>query len=104
MFDRVKYPARGRNGGLDGAPTVIAKSDGTIMKAKGKQFVAHGKTVKLEFPGGAGYGQVSERDQALVVRDLARGYISAESARDNYGLSDQQINKVLEEAKKGQTE
>ena len=104
MFDRVKYPARGRNGGLDGAPTVIAKSDGTIMKAKGKQFVAHGKTVKLEFPGGAGYGQASQRDEELIKRDLARGYISAESACDDYGFNDQQVEEVLAVAKRGETE
>ena len=102
MFDRVKFPARGRHGGLDGAPTSIVKSDGSTMKGKGKQFVAHGETVKLAFPGGAGYGLASERDAELVKRDLARGYISADSARKDYGFSQEQITQVLDAAKKGQ--
>ena len=35
----------------------------------------------MAFPGGAGYGRAkSERPKELVLRDLARGYISAESA------------------------
>ena len=108
MFDRVKYPARGLNGGLNGAPTVITKNDGsamngTAMKGKGKQFVAHGGTVSLEFPGGAGYGPVSARDTALVKRDLALGYISPSSALNDYGLSQELIDEVLEAAEKGQT-
>ena len=103
MFDRVKYPARGRHGGLDGGATSIVKSDGSKMKAKGKQFVAHGQTVKLEFPGGAGYGLASERDIELVKRDLARGYISAESAAKDYGLSQEQIEQVLAAALKGES-
>ena len=102
MFDRVKFPARGRHGGLDGAPTSIVKSDGSTMKGKGKQFVAHGETVKLAFPGGAGYGLASERDAELVKRDLARGYISADSARKDYGFSQEQITQVLDAAKKGE--
>ena len=80
MFDRVDHPARGRQGGENGAPTTIIQDDGAKMYGKGKQFVAHGRRVVLAFPGGAGYGPVSERDPELVKRDLARGYISAETA------------------------
>jgi len=94
MFDRIDHPARGRQGGGNGAATSVECSDGAPMRGKGKQFVAHGERVKLYFPGGAGYGQVHERDKALVIRDLVRGYISAESARDNYGLSQAEIDEV----------
>jgi N-methylhydantoinase B len=94
MFDRVKHPARGRKGGADGAPTTIAQDDGTKMRGKGKQFVAHGRRVMLGFPGGAGYGNASERDPNLVRRDLMRGYISAESAKLDYGMSDADIASI----------
>jgi N-methylhydantoinase B len=94
MFDRVHYSARGRNGGHDGAPTVIKRSDGAPMQGKGKQFIPHGQRVLLEFPGGAGYGDVSKRDPKLVARDFVRGYISEQAARDDYALSDLEIEQI----------
>jgi N-methylhydantoinase B len=41
----------------------------------------------LALPGGAGYGDPRERDPALVLRDLERGYISPEAAMREYGVS-----------------
>ncbi len=102
MFDRVDYPARGRQGGHNGAPTVIHQDDGTPMKAKGKQFVPHGRRVMLEFPGGAGYGRPEERDAALIRRDLARGYISAEACISEYGFSEAEVNSVLDAVRRGE--
>jgi len=49
----------------------------------------------MAFPGGAGYGPASERDPALVRRDLERGYISAEVAERDYGLTAEDIAAVL---------
>jgi N-methylhydantoinase B len=94
MFDRVDHPARGRRGGGAGAPTTIVQDDGTAMNGKGKQFVAHGRRVVMAFPGGAGYGDPSERSVDLVKRDLARGYISAETAAKAYNLSAAEIAEV----------
>ena len=94
MFDRAAHPARGRRGGADGAPTTIARDDGATMRVKGKQFVPHGQRVVMAFPGGAGYGDPSERPRALVRRDLARGYISACSAQADYGLSADEVAEV----------
>ncbi|WP_375280825.1 hydantoinase B/oxoprolinase family protein [Pseudooctadecabacter sp.] len=103
MFDRVDHPARGRRGGGAGAPTTIAQDDGTPMRGKGKQFVAHGRRVVMAFPGGAGYGDPAERPKALVKRDLARGYISAEVAARDYGLSADDIADVQAAVAKGDT-
>jgi N-methylhydantoinase B len=102
MFDRVDHPARGRNGGADGAPTTIARDDGEKMRGKGKQFVPHGKRVLMAFPGGAGFGDRMQRDKALVKRDLARGYISAESATRDYGLSAADVASVLADVRDGE--
>jgi N-methylhydantoinase B len=102
MFDRVDHPARGRQGGKNGAPTTIIQDDGAKMYGKGKQFVAHGRRVVLAFPGGAGYGPVSERDPELVKRDLARGYISAETAARDYGMTQQEIEAVQTAVTKGE--
>ena len=94
MFDRVHHPARGRRGGHDGAATTIERDDGEPMKGKGRQFVPAGRRVKLAFPGGAGYGDPKDRDPGLVRRDLARGYISNDVARDVYGLSNAEIDEI----------
>jgi len=103
MFDRVDHPARGRQGGQDGAPTTIAQDDGTPMQGKGKQYVPEGRRVMLAFPGGAGYGAASQRAPEMVKRDLARGYISAEAARSNYGMSEEAVDAVLAAVAKGET-
>ena len=101
MFDRVEHPARGRRGGGAGAPTTISQDDGSAMNGKGKQFVAHGRRVIMAFPGGAGYGDPSERSVELVKRDLARGYISAETASKNYNLSAADIAEVQASVARG---
>jgi len=101
MFDRVDHPARGRRGGHDGAATTIERDDGVAMKGKGKQFVPAGRRVKLAFPGGAGYGDPKDRDPDLVRRDLARGYISNDVARDVYGLSSAEIDEINSAVERG---
>ncbi len=101
MFDRVDHPARGRRGGQDGAATTIERDDGVAMKGKGKQFVPAGRRVKLAFPGGAGYGNPKDRDPNLVRRDLARGYISNDVARDVYGLSSAEIDEINSALERG---
>jgi N-methylhydantoinase B len=50
--------------------------------------LAEGDVVSCRTPGGGGYGPPSARDPALIRRDLAEGRISAEFARDHYGLED----------------
>lgn len=102
MFDRVDHPARGRRGGGEGEPTSIAQDDGTQMRGKGRQHVPHGRKVMLSLPGGAGYGAPADRDPDLVRRDLALGYISAETARKQYGLTDTEIEDVQKRASLGE--
>lgn len=102
MLDRVDHPARGRQGGAQGGATEITRSDGEPMRGKGRQFVPDGKSVRMKFPGGAGYGPAKDRDHDAVKRDLALGYISAEQAGDEYGLSQDEIDRTLEKAKHGE--
>ena len=102
MLDRVDHPARGRRGGLEGHPTTIERSDGELMRGKGKQFVPHGEKVIMGFPGGAGYGDPASRDRDAVRRDLLRGYISVAAARDIYELSTSDIEDVMQMQKTGE--
>ena len=73
------------------------------MRGKGRQFVGSGLRVMLALPGGAGYGAPGERDTDLVRRDLARGYISAEVAARDYGLTPEEIEAVQVEVRQGKT-
>ena len=86
MFDRLRHPARGREGGQNGAVTRIYLDDGSTMRGKGKQAVPIGRKVMLSLPGGAGYGDPRKRDRKQVQRDIELGYISVEAAAKIYGL------------------
>jgi N-methylhydantoinase B len=86
MFDRMKHPARGREGGLTGGLTGFALDDGTQMRAKGRQAIPPGHRVMLALPGGAGYGKPADRDPAAVRRDVELGYVSREAALRDYGV------------------
>lgn len=102
MFDRVRHPARGRRGGEAGAPTTIGLDDGTVMRGKGRQHVPHGRKVMMAFPGGAGYGDPSERARQEIHRDLALGYITADYAATHYGLARDEIDAILQRAQLGE--
>jgi N-methylhydantoinase B len=102
MFDRVNYPALGRRGGGSGASTSIEQDNGTPMNGKGKQFVPNGRKVIMAFPGGAGYGDAKGRALDQVKRDLLRGYISIETAKEHYGLSQEEIDVVQKAIENGE--
>lgn len=76
MFDRVVHPARGREGGKDGAPGSVMLDDGTRLQAKGRQHVPAGRRLVLQLPGGGGYGAPGEREKVATERDIAFGYVT----------------------------
>ena len=51
--------------------------------SKGEGYVlTPGDWISVRTPGGGGYGPASERDPAIVARDIARGYYTdAEAAK-----------------------
>lgn len=78
MFDRVNHPARGRDGGKDGAAGIVALDDGTRLKPKGWQHVPAGRRLVLHLPGGGGYGDPARRENAAREVDRLRGYVTGE--------------------------
>ncbi|MEE9428522.1 MAG: hydantoinase B/oxoprolinase family protein [Paracoccaceae bacterium] len=82
MFDRVEYPARGREGGQSGAAGRVSLSDGTRMRSKGRQGVPSDLRVVLDLPGGGGFGNPLKRERALIEDDLRLGYILPEQSAD----------------------
>ncbi len=50
-------------------------------------MLRRGDIVRLETSGGGGFGDPRARARALVERDLAQGYVSAEAAAALYGYA-----------------
>ena len=85
-FERVKFPARGRNGGAPGQCGRVSLASGAELKPKGLQVVPAGERLVIEMPGGGGMGAAAERDPKAVKRDVRLGYVSAEAAERDYGV------------------
>ena len=86
-FERIDNPARGRDGGGIGATGRVALASGRPIRPKGRQTVPPRDTVRLELPGGGGYGDPKRRDPARVAADVADGLISREQAERDYGVA-----------------
>ena len=88
--ERAKSPPFGLFGGGAGAPARIylIEADGARRDLNSKEhFVApEGSEIWYEVPGSGGFGPPSRRDPAKVRADVRDGYVSAESARRDYGV------------------
>lgn len=76
MFDRVDHPARGRDGGADGAPGHVYLDDGSPFDAKGQQPVPEDRRLILELPGGGGHGDPADRPPEARAADRRQGYVT----------------------------
>ncbi len=88
-FDRRAHPARGRSGGLDGAAgSVFIESDGgaTAFAGKGDINIAPGSRLRVDLPGGGGFGPPDLRRREQLALDLANGVISPRGADEHYGF------------------
>jgi N-methylhydantoinase B len=86
-FERIRNPARGRAGGAAGAPGRVALASGRPIGAKGRQSVPGGDFIRLELPGGGGFGDPAARDPGRVARDVADGFVSPASAAQDYRVA-----------------
>ena len=75
-YERVIYPARGRQGGESGKTGRLSLDDGTAVMAKGDTVIPAGRKLVIEFPGGGGLGPSSERDPKAKARDKKLGYVN----------------------------
>ena len=48
--------------------------------------IAKGQRLRLESPGGGGFGIAFQRDPNSVARDVHLGYVSREAAASEYGV------------------
>ena len=90
MFDRVKWPPWGVQGGKEAKPgqiTVVKKSGDKEIIYKSKAYpLEPGDTIIVETGGGGGYGPPLERNPEYIERDLMRGYVSPEAVARDYGV------------------
>ena len=92
LMDHGRFAPPGLFGGHEGA-----KNEVTVSR-QGSEYVSphlskdedirvmSGDVVTVKTPGGGGYGDPREREPALVLRDVVRGYITAEDAARDYGV------------------
>ena len=74
LFDRVLNPARGREGGENGAPGWVGLASGLPLRSLGLQDVPAGEVLRIDVPGGAGYGDRALRGESARSKDAAMGY------------------------------
>jgi N-methylhydantoinase B len=85
-YDRVLYPARGRNGGGNGMAGALSLGSGGTLKSKGQQTIAKHESVIIEMPGGGGLGDPFARDPERVAEDVRLGMVSRAAASRDYGV------------------
>ena len=90
--ERGKYPPFGVNGGGSAALNRFVyetdRGDATppLVSKITDVRIRQGQKVRLETPGGGGFGDPRTRDPERVARDVRLGYVSREAAARDYGV------------------
>jgi N-methylhydantoinase B len=89
--DRFKFSSPGIFGAKPARPSAASlQSDGVQPRALTSKIAGlrlkKGDLLSMEFAGGGGWGDPRERAVEDVRRDVIRGYISREAARNDYGV------------------
>ncbi len=82
--ERITFPPRGLLGGGTGAPGQD-RINGKTIPAKSRQILEPGDVATFQTPGGGGMRPPRERAREAVARDLRRGLLSPQKARETYG-------------------
>lgn len=89
--DAALFGAAGLNGGLPGGASRLIQNakradEQPLPNKIANHPLAAGQSVRLETPGGGGYGNPSERGEAEIQRDLRDGKVSRKAAERDYGV------------------
>jgi N-methylhydantoinase B len=86
IVDRTKYPAPGLHQGKPGAAGELMLDDGALANPKQQIQLQSRQVVHLNTPGGGGYGDPLMRPPERVRQDVIAGYVTPETARQEYGV------------------
>ena len=87
-FDRMRFPPRGRDSGVDGRVGLARLGSGPALTTKATHTVPAGDRLVVELPGGGGLGDPKKRSRERIEADIAAGLVTPASARRDYGFSD----------------
>jgi N-methylhydantoinase B len=97
--ERGRFAPKGVAGGANAALNVFSyeQADGWHTPPMASKMVGiklqQGQSVRLDTPGGGGYGPASKRTPADVAHDIANGLITPENATTAYGPAWKEVTK-----------
>jgi N-methylhydantoinase B len=102
-MENTKFPPYGVNGGRAGRPGKILLNPGTpeereILPIGDGIQLRCGDLLRLITCGGGGWGDPFSRDPLLVQQDVARGFVSAPRALEDYGVALDPLNGEIDKA------
>jgi len=86
LYDRTKFAAPGLSGGQPGTAGELRSNPDRNLRPKISEFLPSDTVVTLEMPGGGGFGDPLSRRVDLVLHDVKNGYVTADSAKRDYGV------------------
>jgi N-methylhydantoinase B len=111
--DNILFPPAGVNGGHAGRPGRCVVNPGrsserVLSPMSDGNALRKGDVMRLLTSGGGGWGDPLDRPVEAVRRDVLGGFVSPESAREDYGvaidargITDDRVTARLREAKRG---
>jgi N-methylhydantoinase B len=89
-FERSKTPGWGLFGGTDATPPIVVLNPGRENERRmlkcSRVTLKRGDAVRTMTGGGGGFGDPAERDPEAVWEDVRNRHVSAEAAREVYGV------------------
>ncbi len=91
-MDNARFPCFGLNGGRAGQPGRIvinpdSPNENRVSPAGENIPLSAGDLLRAETPGGGGWGHPYDRDPRAVLEDVREGFVTIQSAREDYGVS-----------------
>lgn len=90
-LERFRFTPWGVQGGRAATPSRVILNEGRADERDITRLtmlpVKQGDTLTFMTPGGGGFGEPFDRPAEVVLRDVARGFVSPEAARRDYGVA-----------------
>jgi N-methylhydantoinase B len=90
LADRDRAGPHGLAGGMPGSKSqyvLLSEGQEKVVSSKCTVELKPGEGISYRTSGGGGYGPPNERDPQLVLRDVLDGKVSAERAKELYGVA-----------------